>query len=271
MENFVVLNGYAKVNLSLAITGVKDGFHMLDSVMAKVDMSDKVTMSIRNDKEVSVTYLTGETFCPDNAYNLAVALMERYDLPGVDIKISKAVPQGIGVGGSAVDGGAIARGYEMLTGKTFDNDFLVTLGGDVPVLKSKGASIVRGRGEKITPIELKETYVLLAYGKKSLNTREVFALYDKIGGDEGSSEQFLSDYIPFNALERSAITLEPEILKSKNLLLEAGFERVAMTGAGAGFIALESDKEMFSSKLSKAIALASDEDITLKPLTLIKD
>ncbi|MBQ8178075.1 MAG: hypothetical protein IJ033_02670 [Clostridia bacterium] len=271
MEKSVALNGYAKVNLSLGISGVENGFHMLDSVMTTVDLYDEVTMSLRDDDQVTVTYLTGESFACDNALKTAKALKEHYALPGVDIKISKHVPQGIGVGGSAVDSAAIARGYEMLLGKQFNDDFLVTLGGDVPFLKRRGSAVVTGRGEGVTPIMQKALHIALAYGTKSISTRDVFALYDARGGENGTSKQFLSDGIPFNALEKSAIEIEPSILESKNLLFQAGFDKVVMTGAGSAFIAFESDKELFESKLKQAEMLAESTDIKLKKLTLIKE
>ncbi len=271
MKKSVTLNGYAKVNLSLGITDVKNGFHTLDSVMATVDLCDKITVSLRDDDVVSVTYLTGERFEHDNAYSTAIALKERYALPGVDISISKRVPQGVGVGGSAVDGAGVARAYEVLCDKEFDDDFLVTLGGDVPFLKRGGVAIVGGRGEIITPIAYKDLYIAIAYGKKSLSTREVFDLYDVIGGENGASKRFLEDEIPFNALEKSATMLEPSISESKKTLLQVGFDKVVMTGAGAGFIAFESDIEVFESKFKRAEMLCKQTDITLKRLTLIKE
>lgn len=271
MAKLVEINGYAKVNLSLGIYGKQDSFHNIDSVMVAVDICDKVTMKLRDDDIITVTYIGGESYPEDNAYKAAKACKERYNLSGADIVISKGVPSGIGVGGSAVDAAAVVRGYEKLYGTCFDdNDFLITLGGDVPFLKTLGAAVVKGKGEKVTPVVVKETYIALAYGNKSLGTAQVFALYDKIGGESGTSEQFLSDYKPFNALEKSAACLEPSILESKELLEKAGFQNVVMTGSGAGYIAFEHDKDLFDEKYNLASSLAND-NVKLKSLKIVKE
>lgn len=271
MDKFVELSGYAKINLSLAVKGSEKGYHNLDMVMATVNLCDSVHMALRDDDVINVQYITGENYPFDNAYKVALALKDRYGLPGVDVKIAKNVPEGMGLGGSAVDGACIVKGYEKLTGKVIDDyDFLVSLGGDIPFLKVGGSAVVKGRGEKITPVKLKDLYVVLAYGKKSVSTKAVFDLYDVIGGESGDSATFLETYQPFNALERSAIELEPSILETRKLLERAGFERVVMTGAGAGYVAFEENEKIFESKLARAQEYASS-DITIKKLLLIKD
>ena len=40
--NSVKIKSYAKVNLTLEITGVENGFHMLDSLVASIDLFDLI-------------------------------------------------------------------------------------------------------------------------------------------------------------------------------------------------------------------------------------
>lgn len=272
MYDVVELLGYAKVNLALGISGVSNGFHDLDTVMATVDICDKVTMRKRTDDVVSITYLDGRIYESDNAYRTAVAVKERYNLTGVDIIISKNVPEGVGLGGSAVDGACIVRGYEKLFGiKIDDNEFLVGLGGDLPFLKVGGTKIVKGRGEIIIPIELPTIYLTLAYSQKAVSTKEVFCLYDKIGGDCGKITDFLTNYIPFNALEKSAVVVENDILKGRKLLEEAGFTYVVMTGSGNGYIGYEFSLGEYEKKAKKAMELEEKYGLITRNLKIIKE
>ena len=270
MERFVEFSQYAKVNLSLDVLGEENGFHELDMVMASVSLSDHIEMRLRDDDKVTVTYSTGESYKKDNALRSARLIRERYSLPGVDITISKGVPEGVGLGGSAVDSAGIARGYEMLTGISLKNDFLLTLGGDVPFLKQVSPAIVKGRGQLVTPVTLKDLSIALVYGDKPLSTKAVFETYDRVGGEGISSKEFLSSYSPLNALERPALLVEPNLKDSKALLELAGFEKVVMTGAGAGFIAFEENEEKFNLLYQKANEILP-QHLTLKRLTLIKD
>ena len=272
MLDIVSLVGYAKVNLALGIEGTEEGFHNLDSVMATIDLGDEITMRKRSDDIINVTYSSGENFLFDNAYKVAKGVSERYGLGGVDIIISKNVPIGAGLGGSAVDGAGIIRGYEKLYDITIDdNDFMVKLGGDIPFLKAGGCAVVKGRGEVIIPIELPTLYLLLVYGAPSVSTKEVFDTFDKIGGEGGKSSDFLKNLTPFNALEKSAIKVEPTILNSRRLLKEAGFNHIVMTGSGSGYVGYETEETEFNKKVKMANLLAKEYGLKVRTLQIIKD
>ncbi len=272
MLESIDLFGYAKVNLALGIEGCQKGFHNLDSVMVSIDMGDRIVMKRRDDNQINVSYTGGEVFPFDNAYRVASAVAKRYNLGGVDITISKGVPVGVGLGGSAVDGAGIIRGYERLYDiKIDDNDFMVELGGDIPFLKTGGSAIVKGRGEIIIPIELPSIYLLLVYGAPSISTQKVFELYDEIGGDNGKSSDFLVDLEPFNALEKSAIQIEPSIENSRKLLEKAGFRYVVMTGSGSGYLGYELDENQFITKVERAKELAPTYGLKVRILKTIKD
>ena len=53
------VKSYAKLNLSLNVTGVSGGYHMLDSVVASVNIYDTVCAKPRRDKLVNV-YMHGK-------------------------------------------------------------------------------------------------------------------------------------------------------------------------------------------------------------------
>ena len=47
--NSVKVRAYAKLNLTLEIMGVQNGFHLLDSLVASVDLFDEIKAKKRND------------------------------------------------------------------------------------------------------------------------------------------------------------------------------------------------------------------------------
>ena len=54
----VRVKSYAKVNLSLNISGVREGWHALDTVVASVNICDVILARARKDKLVNV-YMRG--------------------------------------------------------------------------------------------------------------------------------------------------------------------------------------------------------------------
>ena len=45
----ISVKAYAKINFSLDITGCRGGYHLIDSVVASIDIFDEVTVSPRTD------------------------------------------------------------------------------------------------------------------------------------------------------------------------------------------------------------------------------
>ena len=55
----------AKVNLTLDIVGQKEGFHIINSLVASIDLVDAITLYKRKDKEVVLTEKGILVGCPD--------------------------------------------------------------------------------------------------------------------------------------------------------------------------------------------------------------
>ena len=82
----IQLNTYAKINLSLDVTGVrKDGYHEVSMVMQAVDLSDTLTVEVKHADENRV-FLTSDS--PDlpldernTAYRAAQSMLELSEMP----------------------------------------------------------------------------------------------------------------------------------------------------------------------------------------------
>ena len=67
MELTATRFGYAKVNPALRITGIGEGYHLLDTVLLRAPLYDAVTVSV-SDGAVSnrVEYSDGSVYADDN-------------------------------------------------------------------------------------------------------------------------------------------------------------------------------------------------------------
>ena len=105
---------FAKLNLTLDVLGKReDGYHDLQSVMQ--------TISIRDDIEIDVgtgkpwTLLCSEEGIPTDETNLAWKAAKVYcdtmkkDPEGLEIRITKRIPSGAGMGGGSADAAAVLR------------------------------------------------------------------------------------------------------------------------------------------------------------------
>lgn len=164
----VKIKSYAKINLTLEIAGVENGFHMLDSLVASIDLYDLLVLKKRRDRLSSVTMkgMGSEGIPPEknNALKAAEAFSAVFDTCGVDITVYKNIPMGAGLGGSSADVVGVLNGMARLYGVQ-DREMLKTvadgLGSDTGYMLTGGFARMQGRGEKVTALPLKNQLHLL--------------------------------------------------------------------------------------------------------------
>src|SRR5690606_22976705 len=148
----------AKVNLGLAVLARRgDGFHEVETLMARLDLADEVTVRLLEDRPGEVTLeVQPEAAAGDPAWhaaalaavptgdgNLAVRAAAAYQrefegktgaaAPGVGIGLVKRVPVAAGVGGGSSDPAAVLRAMEAhLEGGLELEQIAARLGSDVP-------------------------------------------------------------------------------------------------------------------------------------------
>lgn len=261
----------AKINLYLDVTGEKNGMHTLQSIVKFLPIANTVTikkriglrLEFRNPIE---NLKTEET----NACKAAKTIIDTYDLPGAEIFIEEDIPAKEGLGGSSATAAAIAKGLQKLYElPEFGREFLVKLGGDVPCQYLDCDCLMTGTGENITPVTLPKTDIVLLLGAGGVSTKEVFALYDTLGGgDKGIPDaELIKMYAegkksPFNALAEASTRLNPAVKSNLERLKNSGFSRCGMTGSGSGVFAI-GEGEGFENALCKLIDIYGERDITV--------
>ena len=256
---------YAKVNLTLEIVGVENGYHMLDSFVANVDIFDTIVVTKRKDKQISVTMKGRQVPCLDleknNAYKAAVAFMEKFNTTGVDITVFKDIPIGAGLGGSSADAAGVVNGmaalYEITDEEGLDS-LADSLGSDTKYMRYGGFARMRGRGTELEFFDFDETlYFLLICPKSSVSTPECYRLYDKlsVGYADGERTRACIDALRvgdmqgtakafYNDLYAAANELNPCVGQAVEKAESLSPNGVTMTGSGSGVLAVFESKEL---------------------------
>ena len=264
--NSVKIKSYAKVNLTLEITGVENGFHMLDSLVASIDLFDLIHLKKRKDKLSSVTMrgMGSEGIPPEknNALKAAEAFSETFQTNGVDITVYKNIPMGAGLGGSSADVVGVLNGMAKLYGIT-DRAALKRLadglGSDTGYMLTGGFARMQGRGEKVTPLPLKnKLHMLLICPSSEVSAGACYKKYDELpqtlewkeSATEGLINVLRGEHINdggrylTNDLYIPALHLNPDVEKAYNEGASFSPLGTVMTGSGSCVLAWFETKEL---------------------------
>ena len=184
----VKIKAYAKLNLTLEITGVEKGYHLLDSLVTSVDLFDLVVLKPRKDRLSSVTMhgLGSEGIPPErnNALKAAEAFSKAFGTNGANITVYKNIPIGAGLGGSSADVSGVLNGMAQLYGvedKAALKKLADTLGSDTGYMLTGGFARMQGRGELVTPLELgNDLHFLLLCPDGGVSSGECYKKYDEL-------------------------------------------------------------------------------------------
>ncbi|MFQ5355907.1 MAG: 4-(cytidine 5'-diphospho)-2-C-methyl-D-erythritol kinase [Mariprofundaceae bacterium] len=183
----LVLPAPAKINLHLQVDGKRpDGYHLLDTSFAYVDIADRLEFNI--DQKLSVSCSRSHLSGPGNlVYVVLDALRKTYGIrQGMHVVISKHLPEKAGLGGGSSDAATAIMAANDLWKLSLSTkeliDFSIPFGADIPCFLFGRASIASGTGERLLPLShsLPKGYVLLAYPGKGVSTMDVFRHHDTL-------------------------------------------------------------------------------------------
>ncbi|MCR4661416.1 MAG: hypothetical protein K5765_05355 [Clostridia bacterium] len=249
---------YAKVNLYLNVLKKVGDLHRLDGIYIKVPfLYDEIEVAKRNDSINTVTYSDGRSYKLDNGLKAANLFVDTYHTNGCDFYISKNIPEMCGLGGSSADAGCVFSIMEELyLDNKIPTDILLSVGSDVPFCKEGKKARVRGVGESIEELDFPDFDFLIVDIFEKSNTKDVYAGFDRLGGEEVDIDEVISDLkkgiVPEfkNSLTRASVNLCPRIGEGLDILrrnkLNAG-----MTGSGSALFFLGNDLPKEFEKMGK--------------------
>lgn len=240
----------AKLNLFLEVTGKRpNGYHELYSLCCFLTLAD----------ELEITPAPANACNSDISDNIIITAAGKIGVTA-DIKLTKNIPMGGGLGGGSADAAAVLAtlGQDIAPEKLYE--IALSLGADVPVclysqLNKASAAFFSGIGEIVKPASaLPEFYVILLNPNKHLATPDVFRKLLPDGGRWEPSAKFSwdSDEDFFrklkkrrNDLEDTAISLMPDIAHVLSVLQSSpGCIMARMTGSGATCFGLYRDRAL---------------------------
>lgn len=152
----------AKINLGLDIVAKRaDGYHDLSTVFYPIPLNDAVEITENGGDGATLTISGNSVDCPPEK-NLVVRAYEMMrlcvDLPGVDIHLHKAIPDGAGLGGGSADATNVLMILNEMFNLEKDEDELSllasTLGADCPFFVYNRPMIASGIGDVLTDIDI---------------------------------------------------------------------------------------------------------------------
>ena len=228
----------AKLTLSLRVTGVRDGLHLLDAEMVSLDLADELTFSPGTGITVvdDVPGGLGVEGVPPGADNLVTRALDAVGQRAA-VHLRKRIPAGAGLGGGSADAAAVLRWAGVS-----DLDTAMGLGSDVPFCVRGGRARVRGVGEVVDTLPFEPRTFLVLLCPLSVDTASVYAAYDdrvartdgdawrRSGGEDGSG----------NDLEAAALEVEPALARWRDHFAAHCGRRPRLAGSGSSwFVACE--------------------------------
>lgn len=256
--NKLTAKAYAKINLSLDITGIReDGYHLLSTIMQSVSLHDTLSFENCEDEGIFIT-CDDDTIPTDEkniVYKAAAKLFDSSEKEisnGVKIHLEKKIPHGAGLGGGSADAAAtliaLNKLYDLGLSKKELLKIGVRVGADVPFCLNGGTILCEGIGEKLTPlIPLINFHAIIIKSEALSPTEAAYKRFDSMHISTNFKQDKLLDSIAqgsikklsknmFNVLE--FITPREVIDEAKNALLDYGALGSMMTGSGSAVFGL---------------------------------
>ncbi len=247
------MKAYAKINLSLDVTGInKKGYHLLDMVNCTISLHDTIKIKYDKNKD-DITVSSSNTLVPQDENNLVYKVIEKFKRTfniscGISVFIKKNIPLAAGLGGGSSDASATLDelNQHFKTKMTVLDmiRFITPLSADSPYLMYNRLARVKGIGEQVSPIKKHFNYKLFVVKPKSnCLTKEVFERYSIKESNHVNTNKVVHAIVENkfdilkkhlnNVLIESAESLNPDIKGCLEDLKMCGFEIVSMSGSGS--------------------------------------
>ena len=237
------LKSNCKINLNLRIIGIKDGYHMLESVFCPINLCDYIEIDVNSEDMIVGMDIPIEE---NIMYKALKIIKKKYNIDKcVKISIEKHIPMQAGLGGGSSNAAFVIKALNKLFNLNLSEsellDIAKEIGSDVPFFIINKPAFVEGRGERITPIDnFNKIFGVLIFDDMYMSTKQVFQIYDECClGDEKNYE---------NDLERAVCKISggDKINEIKNVLYASGCYKALMSGAGGSVFGLCNENELLN-------------------------
>jgi 4-diphosphocytidyl-2-C-methyl-D-erythritol kinase len=243
----------AKLNLFLHVYGREQGFHMLNSALAFLDLHDEIEFQKSEEFIITISGKYANSIdLKDNIFTtINDYFRQKFNITAnLNIKLVKNIPVGAGLGGGSSNGAKLIeffnKQYNLQLNPAQLQEISFNFGSDIAFFLQNKASFIKKRGEvaqevkKFNPID-----IILILPDFELYTAKVFGNFD---------EKFNNKEVNINLdLEQLMRSCGNDLLgaafKTNNKLKEIydiannidGIELVRMSGSGSTIFAVAKD------------------------------
>ncbi len=264
IDDKLLVRAPAKINLSLLIAGKRpDGFHEIETVMAKVDLYDELFFEKIDHGGINLV-CEGKYKVTDDKDNLVYKAVEilcdsEKIKPDIKITVKKNIPIGAGLGGGSSDAAATLLGLNQFLNMNLSDEKLHTLaaslGSDMNFFLGSPLAFCTGRGEKIEKIEKIFPFkAILLIPNITVPTKEVYVnykhdadLYESLSkAIDGLIREKNVDLLAkmcANMLAKSCFDLHHELADLKSRVEGLGLPNVVLSGSGSAMYCLLTGEE----------------------------
>jgi len=250
----VLVNAPAKINLSVLVGALRDdGFHEIETVMAKVNWFDRVLVEPSKSRGIQLV-CKGPYWAPEGKENLCYQacrkICDKYDMPcNIKITLDKQLPAGAGLGSGSSDAAAVLIAVNLLFKLELPGDELrkiaAELGSDVPFFLDGPLAFCCGKGEKIKKLnEIFNFKALLLLPDISVSTKRVYENFHenkglfkdfsaKINAFIGENRIDLVAKMCANMLDSSCLCLHEKLKQLKKGVESLGIRPLSLSGSGS--------------------------------------
>ena len=256
---------FAKLNLTLDVLGKReDGYHDLQSIMQTVSVRDDIEIDVGTGKPWKL--VCDKEGIPCDERNLAWKAAKVYcdamkkDPDGLEIRITKRIPSGAGMGGGSADAAAVLRALNEHYGNPLSIMALAELGAqvgsDVPFCVVCGTAMCEGRGERIRKLpDMPDCIIVVCKPEFSVSTPELYKKIDEVTIANRPDNRAMESALLAGDLEKVAHGLcnvfDPvvtadhlELNYIKSIFHQYGAVGYQMTGSGSACFAIVSEFEV---------------------------
>jgi 4-diphosphocytidyl-2-C-methyl-D-erythritol kinase len=235
-----------KINIGLAIVGKRpDGYHDLETCFYPVPFTDVLEAVPAPDFSFTSSGLPIPGDIENNLVVKAFRLLQKEEgVPAVRMHLHKVVPMGAGLGGGSADGAYALRllcsVFDLAVSDPQLLDYALRLGSDCPFFLYDTPMMGRGRGDKLTPIDIRLAgmHLVVVALPIHVSTNEAFSgvvprqpeleLQTLLAGDMTAwRNSVINDFEPL------VFSRYPEIKNCKEQLYALGARYASMTGSGS--------------------------------------
>ena len=255
---------FAKINLTLDVLGKRDdGYHDLKSIMQTISIRDDVEIDVDTGKPW-VLHCSNESIPTDErnlAWKAARVFFDRIgrEPDGIEIRITKRIPVGSGLGGGSADAAAVLRALN----RHYDNPLSIlalaelgaSIGSDVPFCTVCGTAMVEGRGEQIRKLpDMPDCCFVVCKPQFSCSTPELYKELDAAVIGKRPNHQAMESALLAGDLGKIAENIcnvfDPVVTKNhlelnyiKSIFNSYGSVAQQMTGSGSAVFAIVTEFE----------------------------